>query len=204
MMKLTCIYKELGRGSATKQQMIFKNACVLCRGRAVFAFTGKLWSRFPGLTKKGMVMSMKLAFGCDPNATDFKAAILEYVKAKGHECVDFGSDDPIYANVAIQVAEEVAAGHYDRGILFCGTGIGVCIAANKVKGAYAALVNNVYQAQRAALSNNANIITMGAQVTGIEVAKMMVDEYLKSTFDPQSRSMPKVARITEYDKGAKA
>lgn len=147
---------------------------------------------------------MKLAFGCDPNATDFKNTLLAYVKAKGHDCTDFGSDDPVYANVAIQVAEEVAAGHYDRGILICGTGIGVCIAANKVKGAYAALVNNVYQAQRAALSNNANLITMGAQVTGIEVAKMMVDEYLASTFDPQSRSMPKVARIYDYEKEAKA
>ena len=148
---------------------------------------------------------MKLAFGCDPNATEFKAVLLDYVKSKGHECTDFGSDDPIYANVAIQVAEEVAAGHFDRGILICGTGIGVCIAANKVKGAYAALVNNVYQAQRAALSNNANIITMGAQVTGIEVAKMMVDEYLSCTFDPQSRSMPKVARIYDSEKeGSKA
>lgn len=145
---------------------------------------------------------MKIAFGCDPNATDFKAALIEHVKAKGHECVDFGSDDPIYANVAIEVATEVAAGKYDRGILVCGTGIGVCIAANKVKGAYAALVNNVYQAQRAQLSNNANIITMGAQVTGIEVAKMMVDEYLGCTFDPKSRSLPKVQRIYDYEKEA--
>ena len=145
---------------------------------------------------------MKIAFGCDPNATEFKAALIEHVKAKGHECVDFGSDDPIYANVAIEVATEVAAGHYDRGILVCGTGIGVCIAANKVKGAYAALVNNVYQAQRAQLSNNANIITMGAQVTGIEVAKMMVHEYLGCTFDPKSRSLPKVQRIYDYEKEA--
>ncbi len=146
---------------------------------------------------------MKIAFGCDPNATEFKAVLLDYVKAKGFECEDFGSDDPIYANVAIRVATEVAAGNYDRGILICGTGIGVCIAANKVPGAYAALVNNVYQAQRAQLSNNANIITMGAQVTGIEVAKMMVDEYLRCTFDPKSRSMPKVQRIYDYEKEAK-
>ena len=73
------------------------------------------------------------------------------------------------------------------------------IAANKVKGAYAALVNNIYQAQRAQLSNNANIITMGAQVTGIELAKCFVKEYLSCTFDPNSRSAPKVARITEYE-----
>ena len=73
-------------------------------------------------------------------------------------------------------------------------------ASNKVKGAYAAVVNNVYQAQRAQLSNNANIITIGAQVTGIEVAKMMVKEYLSCTFDPNSRSAPKIERIYEYEK----
>ncbi|MBQ4258171.1 MAG: RpiB/LacA/LacB family sugar-phosphate isomerase [Clostridia bacterium] len=147
---------------------------------------------------------MKIAFGCDPNATEFKKILFDYVSAKeGFECTDFGSDDPIYANVAIEVATAVAAGKFDRGILICGTGIGVCIAANKVPGAYAALVNNVYQAQRAQLSNNANIITMGAQVTGIEVAKMMVDEYLRCTFDPASRSMPKVQRIYDYEKEGK-
>lgn len=146
---------------------------------------------------------MKIAFGCDPNATEFKAVLIDYVRAKGFECEDFGSDDPVYANVAIKVATEVAAGNYDRGILICGTGIGVSIAANKVPGAYAALVNNIYQAQRAQLSNNANIITMGSQVTGIEVAKMMVDEYLRCTFDPKSRSMPKVQRIYDYEKEAK-
>ena len=144
--------------------------------------------------------SMKIAFGSDPNATEFKKTLLEYVKAKGFDCTDFGSDDPIYANVAIEVAEAVAAGKFDRGILICGTGIGVSIAANKVPGAYAALVNNIYQAQRAQLSNNANIITMGAQVMGIEVAKMCVDEYLRCTFDPKSRSLPKVQRILDYEK----
>lgn len=70
---------------------------------------------------------------------------------------DFGSDDPIYANVAIKVAEAVSRKEYDRGILICGTGLGVSIAANKVKGAYAALITDVYSAERARKSNNANI-----------------------------------------------
>ena len=142
---------------------------------------------------------MKIAVGCDPNALDFKEALMKYIRELGHDCMDFGSEDPIYANVAIEVAENVVSGICDRGILICGTGIGMCIAANKVKGAYAALVNNVFQAQRAELSNHANIITMGAQVTGIEVAKMMVKEYLSNTFDVNSRSMPKVRRIYEYE-----
>lgn len=146
---------------------------------------------------------MKIAIGCDPNATEFKKELIPFVEGLGHEVKDFGSDDPIYANTAITLAEAVAAGEYDRGILICGTGIGVCIAANKVKGAYAALLNNVYQAQRAELSNNANIITMGAQVMGIELAKCLVKEYLSVTFDPNSRSAPKVQRIYDYEKEGK-
>ncbi len=142
---------------------------------------------------------MKIAIGCDPNAEEFKRALIPFVESLGHETVDFGSDDVIYANTAIRVGEAVAGHQCDRGILICGTGIGVCIAANKVKGVSAALVNDVYQAQRAQLSNCANVITMGAQVIGIELAKCLVKEYLSVTFDPNSRSAAKVARINEYE-----
>ena len=75
---------------------------------------------------------MKIVFGCDPNADVFKQQLMEYVAGLGHEVTDFGSDDPIYANTAIQVAKAVAAKEFDRGIIVCGTGIGVSIAANKV------------------------------------------------------------------------
>jgi len=112
----------------------------------------------------------------------------------------FGSEDPIYANVAIKCAHAVAAKEFDRGIVVCGTGIGVSIAANKVKGAYAACIHDVYQAQRAELSNHANIITMGAQVVGIQLAKMMVKEYLSCTFDENGRSGDKVQRIVDFEK----
>lgn len=144
---------------------------------------------------------MKIAFGCDPNALEYKKVLLPYVQELGHECMDYGSDDPIYANTAVKVAKGVADGQADRGILICGTGIGVSIAANKVRGAYAALVNNVYQAQRAQLSNNANILALGAQVTGIELAKCLVKEYLGTAYDPCSRSAPKVDRIVQYENG---
>ena len=142
---------------------------------------------------------MKIAFGCDPNAAQMKQDLMAYVSTLGHEVFDLGSDDTIYANVAFTVAKAVADHTYDRGILICGTGIGVSIAANKVKGAYAACIHDVYQAQRAELSNHANIITMGSQVVGIELAKCMVKEYLSVTYDPNSRSAPKVARICEYE-----
>ena len=80
---------------------------------------------------------MKIAIGCDPNAEEAKQEIIAYIEKKGYgEVTDFGSEDPIYANVAVDVAEHVASGEYDRGVLICGTGLGVSIAANKVKGAY--------------------------------------------------------------------
>lgn len=142
---------------------------------------------------------MKLAFGCDPNAKELKKILMEDAKALGHEVVDFPTDDPIYANVAIAVAESVVAGKQDRGIVLCGTGIGVSIAANKVPGAYCACVADIYQAQRATLSNNANMLAMGAQVLGPETAKALMRAYLENTFDPTSRSGPKVARITEFE-----
>jgi len=87
---------------------------------------------------------MKIAVGCDPNAEEFKQQLIPFIEKLGHEVTDFGSDDSIYANVAIEVAENVAAKKFDRGILFCGTGIGVMLAANKVKGAYAAVVGDAY------------------------------------------------------------
>ena len=115
---------------------------------------------------------MKLAFGCDPNAAELKKALIAKAESLGHEVTDFGSDDPIYANVAADVAHAVAEGKYDRGVVVCGTGIGVSLAANKVKGAYCALIADPYSAQRATLSNNANMIAMGAQTTGVETAKV--------------------------------
>ena len=110
---------------------------------------------------------MKIAIGCDPNAQKEKEEVMALIEKKGYGPVeDFGSEDPTYANVAIKVGEAVASGEYDRGILICGTGIGMTISANKVKGAYAALVSDVYSAQRARLSNDANIMCMGAFTTG--------------------------------------
>lgn len=143
---------------------------------------------------------MIIAIGCDPFAIELKKELIPFIEGLGHSCVDFGSEDPIYANTAIRLGEAVAAGKCDRGVLICGTGIGVSIAANKVKGIYAASVNNMYQAQRAQLSNNANVITLGAQVIGTELAKCLVKEYLGVTYIAGTRSESKVDRIVEYEK----
>lgn len=144
-----------------------------------------------------------IAIGCDPNATALKKIIIEHLEARGINCEDFGSDDPIYANVAITVAEAVAAGKHPRGILLCGTGIGVCLAANKVPGAYAATCTDPYSAERSVLSNNCNIMTIGSQVTGSEVAKKLVDIWIEAEYVPGGRSEAKIQRIYDYAKDNK-
>ena len=140
-----------------------------------------------------------IAIGCDPNAESLKTELNSYLTELGYTLVDYGSNDPIYANVAFEVAKAVAGGQQDRGILLCGTGIGMSIAANKVHGAYAALCSDMYSAERAQRSNNANIITMGAQVIGPELAKNIARVWLEADFDPNSRSQPKMQRIIEFD-----
>ncbi|MCX5514754.1 ribose-5-phosphate isomerase [Kaistia algarum] len=107
--------------------------------------------------------------------------------------------DPFYADLADRVASGVLDGTYDKAILICGTGIGVSISANKVPGIRAALTHDTYSAERAALSNNAQIITMGARVIGSELAKAIVDAFLAQTFDEQGRSAGNVAAINAVD-----
>lgn len=144
---------------------------------------------------------MKIVIGCDPNAQSVKEELLKYIEAKGYgKVTDFGSEDPIYANVAIKVAQAVAKKEYDRGILICGTGIGVSIAANKVKGAYAALISDVYSAQRARLSNDANIACLGAFTTGCKERELMIDAFLTNEFVSGCSSQPKVDAFVKYDR----
>jgi ribose 5-phosphate isomerase B len=142
----------------------------------------------------------KVAIGCDPNAVEMKESVKEQLQELGYEYEDYGSDDSIYANVAFTVAEAVAKGTHDRGILICGTGIGMCIAANKVPGAYAALCADSYSTERSRKSNNANIMTMGAQTIGPQLAKTLVKVWMESEYTPGGRSEPKIQRIYEYAK----
>jgi len=141
-----------------------------------------------------------IAIGCDPNATALKEVIISQLKGTGYIVKDFGSEDPVYARVAFAVGEAVAAHEYDRGILLCGTGIGMSIAANKVPGIFAALCCDSYSAERAIKSNNANVLTIGAFTTGVEIAKQIVRIWMESVWQPGTTSEPKVACYIEYAK----
>ncbi|MFC1916109.1 ribose 5-phosphate isomerase B [Chloroflexota bacterium] len=144
---------------------------------------------------------MKIAVGCDHNALDLKNTICQFLKNKGVEYRDFGtmSREPVdYPDIAKVVAETIVRGEFDRGILICGTGIGMSIAANKVRGIRAATCHDVYSAERARKSNDAQIMTMGAQIIGSELAQMLVDIWLRSEFQG-GRSAPKVKKIMEIE-----
>jgi ribose 5-phosphate isomerase B len=144
---------------------------------------------------------MKVAIGCDNAGTPILDVVRDVLQARGIEIVDFGveSDDPtLYPDVALAVSEKVASGEAARGVLVCGTGIGMSITANKVPGIRAALVHDTYSAERAQKSNNAQIITMGARVIGPELAKKIVETWLDSEFKDGS-STPKVNRMNEID-----
>ncbi len=142
---------------------------------------------------------MRIAIGCDPNAVKEKEMLVSSLRALGHEVADFGSDDPVYANVAFAVAREVAAKNYDRGILICGTGIGMCISANKVRGAYAALISDEYSCERSIKSNNANIACFGAFTIGAKLMEMLAKDWLSYEYKTGTASEEKVRRFVEYD-----
>ena len=143
---------------------------------------------------------MRIAIGCDNVAIGLKQTIINFLKEQDEikvEIVDFGVNEPNpvdYPDIAEKVAVEVAQRTYDRGILICGTGIGMAMAANKVPGIRAAQVYDIYSAERSRKSNNAQIITLGALVTGPSLAIKLVEVWLNSEFQG-GRSAPKVEKI---------
>ncbi|MFV0334145.1 MAG: RpiB/LacA/LacB family sugar-phosphate isomerase [Tropicimonas sp.] len=142
---------------------------------------------------------MKLAVAGDSAGKGMAHELAEYLKDRFDVTEASGAPDQLYANMADRVASGVADGTYDKAIIVCGTGIGVCISANKVPGIRAALVHDCYSAERAALSNNAQVITMGARVIGLELAKKIADTFLAETFDEASSSAGNVKAINEVD-----
>ena len=129
---------------------------------------------------------MKIGIGNDHSALEMKAEIIDYLKERGCEVVDYGTnstescDYPIYGE---KVARAVAAGEVDQGILICGTGLGISLAANKVKGIRAAVCSEPYTAKMARLHNDCNILAFGARVIGPELAKMIVETWLDTEFE---------------------
>lgn len=146
---------------------------------------------------------MKIAIASDHTGIELKSEIIKYLKELGHTVDDFGTNDaervdyPIYGK---KVAEEVAKGKYDGGVLICGTGIGISLAANKVKGIRAAVCSEPYSAQLSKRHNNSNIIAFGARVVGVDLAKMIVKEWSEAEFEG-GRHAKRVGLISKIENG---
>ena len=144
---------------------------------------------------------MKLAIGNDHVAIEMKNEIKDYLEGKGIEIVDMGTNTPgsfHYPITGYKVAKLVAAGEVDGGILICGTGVGISLAANKVKGIRACVCSEPYTARLSKQHNNTNIIAFGARVIGIELAKMIVDEWINAEFQG-GRHATRVDMIMEIE-----
>lgn len=144
---------------------------------------------------------MKIAMGNDHSAVELKNEIKAYVETKGYEVIDFGTnsgescDYPVYGE---KVGQAVASGEADYGIAICGTGIGIGIAAGKVKGVRVCTCSEPYSARLSRMHNNTNVLTFGARVIGAEMAKMIVDEWLDNTYEG-GRHERRVAQLMEIE-----
>ena len=146
---------------------------------------------------------MKIGFGCDHAAVELKNTLLEHLKEKGYEGVDYGSFDPNAKDndpeKGLEVAEAIMRGDVDKGVLVCGTGVGISLSANKVPGIRAAVCSEPYTAEMTVRHNNANIIAMGARVVGDELAKKIVDAFFDAEFEG-GRHAVRVAMISDIEK----
>ena len=141
--------------------------------------------------------AMKIAIDCDDAAIALKDIIYNHLKSKGLDITDLhyaDGRDVTYPDIGYNLAVKIREKEFDRGILLCGTGLGMAIIANKVEGVYAGVCHDVYSAERLCKSNNAQIITMGARVIGPELAKKIIDAWLDSEFEGKG-SLPKVEKI---------
>jgi ribose 5-phosphate isomerase B len=146
---------------------------------------------------------LRIAIDCDDAATDLKDVVYNHLKDQGVDITDLhyarDKDVAYYPEIGFHLARQVQAGAYDRGILLCGTGLGMCMMANKVEGVFAGVCHDVYSAERLVKSNDANVLTMGARVIGPELAKVIVDAWLRSTF-AGGRSLPKVEQMRDLER----
>jgi len=151
-----------------------------------------------------MTDQLRIVIGSDDAGFDYKEILKKDLEANDGvaSVVDVGVNadgHTAYPKVAIEAAERVARGEADRALLFCGTGLGVAISANKVAGIRAVTAHDSFSVERAVLSNNAQVLCMGQRVVGIELARRLVREWLTYRFDETSASADKVAVLTEYE-----
>lgn len=151
-------------------------------------------------------MGLRIVVAADIAGYDYKEILKKDLQAdeRVSEVIDAGvgaGEDIDYPHVAVAAARMIADGKADRGLFVCGTGMGVAMAANKVPGIRASVAHDSFSVERLILSNNAQVLTFGQRVIGIELARRLAKEWLGYEFDPTSHSAPKVAALESYDTG---
>lgn len=145
---------------------------------------------------------MKISFGCDHAGYLMKKEIIKHIESLGHEAVDFGTyteeDSVDYPDYAKKAALAVVNGECEKGILICGTGQGIGMSANKIKGIRCAILSDVYSAHMAAEHNDANMISLGARVIGINLAKYIVSTFLSASFE--KRHINRIKKMMDLEK----
>ena len=145
---------------------------------------------------------MKIAIACDHAGFPLKQTILEVVRSTGHEPLDLGTfnTDPVdYPDYAKKLGNSIQAGEVERGILVCGSGVGASIAANKMKGVYAAVCHDTYSAHQGVEHDDMNVLCLGARILGVEPAREIVAAFLRAQFSDEERHRRRVGKVRKLE-----
>ncbi len=147
---------------------------------------------------------MRVAVACDHGGFPLKESILQAVKASGHEPLDLGAfnaESSDYPDFALKIGQALLAGQVERGVLICGSGVGACIAANKIKGVYAGLCHDTYSAHQGVEHDDMNVLCLGARIIGPALAEELVHAFLGATFSQGERHLRRVGKTRKIEAG---
>lgn len=145
---------------------------------------------------------MRIAIACDHGGFPLKDMVVETVRGAGHDAMDLGAFDAQssdYPDFAQKIAEAIRAGHADRGILICGSGVGACIAANKFKGIYAGVCHDTYSAHQGVEHDAMNVLCLGARIIGVELGREIVQAFVGASFSEESRHVRRVGKVRKFE-----
>ena len=149
--------------------------------------------------------SLTLAVGCDHAGFPLKGSLIEFLRHQGHSVEDCGSYDPApvdFPDIARALCDRVRGGHAARGILVCGTGVGACIAANKIPGIRASVCHDIYSAHQCVEHDDVNVVCIGAQVIGLKVAEDCLRAFLSAEFSTEEQFRKRVAKLAQLERQA--
>jgi ribose 5-phosphate isomerase B len=147
---------------------------------------------------------MRIAIASDHGGFALKSAVIDAVRAAGHEVLDLGTDSAApsdYPDFAVKIGEAIQKGDAERGILICGSGVGACIAANKIKGIYASVCHDTYSAHQGVEHDDMNVLCLGARIVGAALAEELVNAFLAARFSREERHMRRTGKIKSIEQG---